>query len=422
METPTLDAATAAAVIDAAHEHGLLAIAHVQTLEMARIALDAGADGLAHIFVDAIADDAFVQQAVDAGIFVIPTLTVFQKIGTDTGIAESLSEDEFLAPFLSPQDLQNLAAPFSGFEGLSIEYGIENVRLLHEAGVPILAGTDAMNPGTVYGASLHEELLLLTYALLTPAEALAAATSVPARIFGLEGQGVIEVGAQANLLLVDGDPTRRITETRDIAGVWKQGVPVDREAWRAALAQQQEEAAEQAAALGSLDSAVIGDFESGDATTVPFGQPWVATTDVDAGGDSTAEVAVVPGGAEGSEYALEVSGEVGTAFALPWSGVMFMPGAIPFGPADLSNLPVLHFQAAGSPGDYRVQLFCQNSAQQPGEWPFSVTADWQEYSVDLGSINDCDTSGVMAIIFSSGTPGEYSLQLDNVRLENAGTQ
>jgi hypothetical protein len=273
-----------------------------------------------------------------------------------------------------------------------------------------------MNPGTAYGASMHEELLLLTYTQMTPAEALAAATSVPARIFSLEGQGVIEVGAEANLLLVNGDPTRRIKETRDIAGVWKHGVPVDREAWRAALAQQQQQAAEQAEALGSLDSAVIGDFESGD-LAVPFGQPWVATTDVDAGGDSTAQVAVVPGGPDDSEYALEVSGEVGTAFMLPWSGVMFMPGAIPFGPADLSNLPVLRFQAVGTPGDYRIQLFCQNTAQLPGEWPFSVTEDWQEHTVDLADIGNCDSSGVMAIIFSSGTPGKYSLQLDNVRLD-----
>ncbi|HLR45926.1 MAG TPA: amidohydrolase family protein, partial [Deinococcales bacterium] len=298
----------------------------------------------------------------------------------------------------------------------SIETGLENVRLFHEAGVPILAGTDALNPGTAYGASMHEELRLLSEAGLSPAEALAAATSVPARTFSLEDQGVIEEGAVANLLLVNGDPTSDLLASRNIAGVWKHGEPVDREAWSAALAGQAEQAAAQAAELADLDSAVIGDFEAGD-TSVPFGQPWLATTDEEAGGNSTAEIAVVEGGPGDSEWMLEVTGEVGTDFMLPWSGVMFMPGSTPFGPANLENIPELNFQARGTPGEYRVQLFCESNQQLPGEWEFDVEEDWQDYAVDLGTIGECDTGGVLNIIFSSGTPGEYTLQLDNISLE-----
>jgi len=53
--------------------------------------------------------------------------------------------------------------------------------------VPVLAGTDTPNPGTVHGASLHRELELLVGAGLTPQLALQAATSAPARVFGLIG-------------------------------------------------------------------------------------------------------------------------------------------------------------------------------------------------------------------------------------------
>lgn len=55
-------------------------------------------------------------------------------------------------------------------------------------------------------------------------EVLAAATSVPARHFGLTDRGRIAPGLRADLLLVDGDPTRDITATRSVAGVWRRGV------------------------------------------------------------------------------------------------------------------------------------------------------------------------------------------------------
>jgi len=83
-------------------------------------------------------------------------------------------------------------------------------------------------PGSWNGASLHGELALLVRAGLTPTEALAAATSVPARAFGLADRGRIAPGLRADLLLVRGDPTRDVTATRDIVGVWKAGVRIGR--------------------------------------------------------------------------------------------------------------------------------------------------------------------------------------------------
>jgi imidazolonepropionase-like amidohydrolase len=90
----------------------------------------------------------------------------------------------------------------------------------------VLAGTDAAHlgaPGTAHGASLHDELRLLTVAGWTPASALRAATALPARRFGLADRGRIEPGKRADLLLVDGDPTRTISDTLLIRAVWRQG-------------------------------------------------------------------------------------------------------------------------------------------------------------------------------------------------------
>jgi imidazolonepropionase-like amidohydrolase len=73
---------------------------------------------------------------------------------------------------------------------------------------------------------LHDELALLVEAGLTPVEVLRAATVLPANYFGFEDRGVIEVGRRADLLLIEGDPTRDIAATRTIRGVWVAGVQV----------------------------------------------------------------------------------------------------------------------------------------------------------------------------------------------------
>jgi len=75
--------------------------------------------------------------------------------------------------------------------------------MLASAGVPILAGTDAGNPGVSYGESLHEELELLVRCGLSPLQALRSATSVPAHIWRMPDRGRIAPGLRADLLLVN---------------------------------------------------------------------------------------------------------------------------------------------------------------------------------------------------------------------------
>jgi imidazolonepropionase-like amidohydrolase len=94
--------------------------------------------------------------------------------------------------------------------------------------VTLLAGSDASNPATAHGASLHRELELLVTAGLRETEALAAATSVPAERFRLSDRDRIAVGLQADLVLVEGNPMKDITVTRSIVAIWRQGARVDR--------------------------------------------------------------------------------------------------------------------------------------------------------------------------------------------------
>jgi hypothetical protein len=96
---------------------------------------------------------------------------------------------------------------------------LEMVGRLHKAGVPLVAGTD-----DTAGFTLHRELELYVKAGIPPAEALRVATWNGAKYTGqLDRLGSVSPGKRADLLLVDGDPTRNISDIRHIAMVLKDG-------------------------------------------------------------------------------------------------------------------------------------------------------------------------------------------------------
>jgi imidazolonepropionase-like amidohydrolase len=99
---------------------------------------------------------------------------------------------------------------------------------MHKAGVPIVAGTDGS------GLELVRELELYVLAGFTPEEALAAATIAPARNVGADKTtGSIEVGKVADLVLVEGDPSRSIGDLRNTRTVMMGGKLMDADALRA---------------------------------------------------------------------------------------------------------------------------------------------------------------------------------------------
>ncbi len=225
---PHLDGETVAALARAAHARERLVVAHISTWDAARLAVRAGVDVLGHAATDAAVPPRLVEELRARRVAVVPTLAMVAGAhgDPDRGGAR-LGADSRVTPYLAERARRGLAAPARP-DTRRLERALTSVGALHAAGVPLLAGTDAPNPGTAYGVSLHAELRLLVRAGLSPVAALAAATSVPARTFGLRGCGRIRPGRQADLLLVAGDPTRDIACTLDIAAVWRHGVRLDR--------------------------------------------------------------------------------------------------------------------------------------------------------------------------------------------------
>lgn len=191
----------------------------------------AGADEIEHIFDDRAITSEFLDAAMLHHVTITPTLAVISAFGGRSS-GTQLANDPRFAPYLLgwATGILKTKLPEKALRGHNYSLAQTAARALHEKGVTILAGTDAPNPGTGYGASLHAELLLLTESGLTPVEALRSATLKPARKFGLIDRARIEVGRRADLLLIEGDPSINVRATRNIQGVWKAGVKIDREA------------------------------------------------------------------------------------------------------------------------------------------------------------------------------------------------
>ncbi|MCQ4045087.1 amidohydrolase family protein [Streptantibioticus rubrisoli] len=209
-----------------AHLLGKKVIAHAMTLAATEQAIEVGVDGLAHLFIDRPHTEEIVSAIADAGIFVTPCLVISSSVMGGTG--QALADDPRVGPKLPPEWLATLRGTFNKYPQGSLDQVLASVAALHSARVDIIAGTDASIPvpthgGVVHGASLHHELRLLVEAGLTPLEALRAATSVPARRFGLDDRGRIVPGARADLVLVDGDPTTRIEDGLSVRAVWRRG-------------------------------------------------------------------------------------------------------------------------------------------------------------------------------------------------------
>jgi hypothetical protein len=112
----------------------------------------------------------------------------------------------------------------------SFALSLRVTKALHQAGIPLTVGTDLVVPGH----SEHREIELLVEAGLSPIEAIKAATIVPAQTLNLDKEsGTIEAGKLADLILIDGNPLKQISEIRNVKFVVKNGRMYDTaQLWR----------------------------------------------------------------------------------------------------------------------------------------------------------------------------------------------
>jgi len=406
-----------AALAAEARKQGLLSIVHINVQSFAREAVQSGVNGLAHCFADAPPERDLIDMMKAKNVFVIPTLSVMNNLA-DAKKAD-LIHDQRLVPYLSPDILEalgatGLASKNSDFSFLAAE---ETAKRFHEAGIRVLAGSDTINPGTSNGISLHGELELLVGAGMTPVDALAAATSVPADVFGLKDRGRIAPGLRADLLLVRGNPAEDVTATRDIAGVWKIGVKLDRDSYRIrmeALQKSWRDTGKLPPPVGS-ESGLISAFDSGD-YFANFGFTWFETTDVMMGGKSKSVIDIAAGGAENTAGSLAITGELKAGNSSPWAGAAFFPGITEWTCANLSSWNAISFWAKGGTGK-AVVLFILQGKPTPAFQFFTIGEEWKKYEFPFSGFGKMDGTDIMGIVIGAAeTPGPFKMQIDQVRL------
>ncbi len=245
---------------DRAHAHGMRVSGHVPAFMSAHQFVENGADEIQHLnFIElnfmfpevkeTRNRDRFIKVAERAREFtpdkpevrdfinflkqhhtvLDPTMNVFEALfcGDPTIVTPGLEE---IVPRFPPQVRRGVlsgalevpkdkeAAYREAFPAM-----LRLLKALHDAGVTIIPGTDALS-----GYTLHHELDLYVRAGIAPAEVLRMATLTPALVMGVnKDRGVIAAGKLADMILVDGDPTKNIRDLDKITTVIKAGVVYD---------------------------------------------------------------------------------------------------------------------------------------------------------------------------------------------------
>lgn len=248
------------ATVAYAHERGIRVSGHVPAFLRARDVVEAGFDEINHInqvMLNFLVDDktdtrtlqrfylpaqktagldfegqevrGFLDLLKSRGTVIDPTLTTFDFLRQRDGemsqayasIADHLPATLQRGLMSGGMEIPN--ARLHALYNSSYSRMIEFVGRLHREGIPIVAGTDA-----IAGFTLQRELELYVQAGISPAETLRIATWNGAKYSRvLADRGSIEVGKLADLLLVDGDPTRDISAIRNVALVVTQGRSID---------------------------------------------------------------------------------------------------------------------------------------------------------------------------------------------------
>ena len=246
------------AVIDEAHRNGLVVVGHLQRTtwtEAARLGMDHVAHGapwstvylpdslrlaydatrgslrgrldwLEGVDLDGPEIREMVRALAETGVTVDPTLVAYHTKHWGDAAGYLQSPDSVYAPTIVRDDWHRgtfvddwTAADFERAKRLwPVLLGL--TQRLYQAGVPLAVGSDLPNPWVVPGISFHQELGLLHSAGIPALDVLRMATHNGAVVLGLADQtGSLEVGKEADLVVLQADPTADLANTRSVEWV-----------------------------------------------------------------------------------------------------------------------------------------------------------------------------------------------------------
>lgn len=230
------------AAIDESHKNGLKVAIHTQELLAAKLGVKFGADYLVHSPEDGLVDDELLALMKSRNVSYCPTLIVSRGITGFFSNGRKLTPYEFTRanPYVLGTlfDMKHLPEPdikkqFGGFLASdafknrmmkSDSIMRTNLERVWKAGVNVVTGTDAGNPGTFHGTSYIDEVQKMRTAGLTNADILKASTINAARTLNKESQiGSLTEGKLANVLILPQNPLTDISALTNIETVINRG-------------------------------------------------------------------------------------------------------------------------------------------------------------------------------------------------------
>ena len=179
---PTLSLEEAKAIVEIAHEKGIVVSAHVLSSFDLKKALDAGVDDIAHMISDPLTEE-LAKKIVADSVYWVPTLELWHGVGENLG---------------------NMA--------------INNLRCYVQTGGKVALGTDYAGYNSYFDLGMViREINWMHDAGMTPMQIIVAATKNAAEVCNLKDElGTLEVGKIADIIIVTGDPLKDINVLKDV--------------------------------------------------------------------------------------------------------------------------------------------------------------------------------------------------------------
>lgn len=239
------------ATADEIHNRGNQMIAHATTLDQAKLALRNRTKLLVHSVDDKIVDDEFITLAREYGTFYNPTLIVSsgytRAYRAVAGIEPLEIDDPKRCVDQKTRELIESASQFGNHSRFtnSFEQRLENfdpeanrysevmaqnLMKVYNAGIPIVVGTDAGNPGTLHGISIFDEMEAMQNVGIPAEDIIVMATQNGAKVMQrFDNFGTLEKGKVADLVILNEDPSVDISNMRSRTHVMIKGKLIELE-------------------------------------------------------------------------------------------------------------------------------------------------------------------------------------------------
>ena len=219
-------------------------IVHATALDQAKEALRLGAKVLVHSVDDQPIDEEFIRLAKEAKVIYCPTLIVsrgyynaYKALKSDFALNDPnnavdpetknllLSAHKFFKYFPNPEGYEELLKRYEQYLNGIEKTMNDNLKRLHEAGIQIAVSTDAGNPGTLHGIAIYDEMEAMQKAGISAMDIIVMATKNGAiAMERFDDFGTLEKGKMADLIILDDDPSKEITNMRSISHVMRAGL------------------------------------------------------------------------------------------------------------------------------------------------------------------------------------------------------